>query len=210
MRIVIAEDNVVLAQGLVLLLRQEGHEVAAVTSDVETFIAAVIAHRPDVTIVDVRLPPTFRHEGIHAALRARAEIPGQPVLVFSQYVEHSYARELLRAGGGVGYLLKDRVARVDDFLHALDHIARGGTVMDPEVLDQLITRHDPVATLTAREREVLELMAQGYANGEISRLLGVTDRAIHKHIGNIFAKLDLPAEDSGHRRVLAVLAFLSR
>ncbi len=210
MRIVIAEDNVVLAQGLVLLLRGEGHEVAAVTTDGDAFVDAVVEHRPDVTIVDVRLPPTFRHEGIRAALEARSRIPGQPVLVFSQYVEHSYARDLLRDGGGVGYLLKDRVARVDDFLRALHHIAAGGTVMDPEVLEQLITRHDPVSTLTAREREVLELMAQGYANGEIARLLTVTDRAIHKHVGNIFAKLDLPAEDSGHRRVLAVLAYLSR
>ncbi|WP_327145205.1 response regulator transcription factor [Nocardia sp. NBC_01327] len=210
MRIVIAEDNVVLAQGLVLLLRAEGHEVAAVTTDGDSFVDAVLEHRPDVTIVDVRLPPTFRHEGIRAALRVRSLVPGQPVLVFSQYVEHSYARDLLRAGAGVGYLLKDRVARVEDFLRALHHIAEGGTVMDPEVLDQLITRHDPVATLTAREREVLELMAQGYANSEIARLLTVTDRAIHKHIGNIFTKLDLPAEDTGHRRVLAVLAYLSR
>lgn len=206
----IAEDNVVLAQGITLLLRAEGHEVVALTADADAFVAAVVEHRPEVTIVDVRLPPTFRHEGIRAALRVRAQIPGQPVLVFSQYVEHSYARDLLRDGGGVGYLLKDRVARVDDFLRALSHIAEGGTVMDPEVLEQLMTRHDPVATLTAREREVLELMAQGYANAEIARRLTVTDRAIHKHIGNIFSKLDLPAEDSGHRRVLAVLAYLSR
>ncbi|MEV4127460.1 response regulator transcription factor [Nocardia sp. NPDC049707] len=210
MRIVIAEDNAVLAQGLVLLLRAEGHEVAAVTTDGDSFVDAVVEHRPDVTIVDVRLPPTFRHEGIRAALRVRSRIRGQPVLVFSQYVEHSYARDLLRDGGGVGYLLKDRVARVDDFLRALHHIAEGGTVMDPEVLEQLMTRHDPVATLTAREREVLELMAQGYANGEIARLLTVTERGIHKHIGNIFAKLDLSTEDTGHRRVLAVLAYLRR
>ncbi|MGF6882975.1 DNA-binding NarL/FixJ family response regulator [Nocardia sp. GAS34] len=210
MRVVIAEDNVVLAQGLVLLLREEGHEVAAVTIDGQSFIAAVAEHRPDVTVVDVRLPPTFRHEGIRAALEVRSRFPGQPVLVFSQYVEHSYARDLLRDGGGVGYLLKDRVARVDDFLRTLQHIASGGTVMDPEVLEQLMTRHDPVSTLTGREREVLELMAQGYANGEIALRLQVTERAIHKHVGNIFAKLDLPAEDSGHRRVLAVLAYLSR
>lgn len=210
MRIVIAEDNVVLAQGLVLLLREDGHHVVAVTTDAPSFIEAVLEHRPDMTIIDVRLPPTFRHEGIRAAQRIRTLIPGQPILVFSQYVEHTYARDLLQAGGSIGYLLKDRVARVDDFLHALHHVAAGGTVMDPEVLDQLITRHDPITTLTPREREVLDLMAQGYANAEIARLLTVTDRAIHKHITNIFTKLDLPPEDSGHRRVLAVLAYLSR
>ncbi|MEU0501759.1 response regulator transcription factor [Nocardia sp. NPDC005998] len=210
MRIVIAEDNVVLAQGLSLLLEKVGHEVVAIAGDGDSFVAAVGEHRPDVTIVDVRLPPSFRHEGIRAALRVRSEIPGQPVLVFSQYVEQSYARNLIRDGGGVGYLLKDRVARVDDFLRALHHIAEGGTIMDPEVLDQLMTRHDPVSTLTPREREVLELMAQGYANGEIARKLTVTDRAILKHIGNIFTKLDLPAEETGHRRVLAVLAYLSQ
>ncbi|MFI1916808.1 response regulator [Nocardia sp. NPDC020380] len=210
MRIVIAEDNVVLAQGLVLLLREDGHEVVAVTTDAPSFVEAVLEHRPDMTIIDVRLPPTFRHEGIRAAQQIRTLIPGQPILVFSQYVEHTYARDLLQAGGSIGYLLKDRVARVDDFLHALHHIAAGGTVMDPEVLDQLITRHDPITTLTPREREVLDLMAQGYANAEIARLLTVTDRAIHKHITNIFTKLDLPPEDSGHRRVLAVLAYLSR
>ncbi|WP_167477689.1 response regulator transcription factor [Nocardia arthritidis] len=210
MRIVIAEDSAVLAEGLRLLLRSAGHEVVARADDAEGFLAAVLAHRPDATIVDVRLPPTFRDEGIKAALAVRERLPGQPVLVFSQYVERTYALELLSDGsGGVGYLLKDRVARVDEFIRALEHVAAGGTTMDPEVVAQVLNRHDPLAALTAREREVLALMAQGYSNAELARLLTVTERAVHKHIGNIFAKLDLPPEESGHRRVLAVLAYLS-
>lgn len=210
MRIVIAEDNVILAEGLALLLRTEGHEVLGVAGDGEAFVAAVAEHRPDVTVVDVRLPPTFRDEGIRAALRVREAVPGLPVLVFSQYVEQTYAVELLAdRRGGVGYLLKDRVARVAEFLQALEIVAGGGTVMDPQVVEQLMARrNDPLAALIPREREVLALMAQGFANGEIARKLVVTERAVHKHVGNIFAKLDLPAEDSGHRRVLAVLAYL--
>jgi DNA-binding NarL/FixJ family response regulator len=209
-RVVIAEDNVVLAEGLALLLRAEGHEVVAQVSDGEALVEAVLGERPDVAVVDVRLPPSFRDEGLRAALRIRRERPGQPLLVFSQYVERSYALELLSdRAGGIGYMLKDRVARVEEFLRALEHVAAGGTSMDPEVVSQVLARHDPLTALTGREREVLGLMAQGFANGEIARRLVVTERAVHKHVGNIFAKLDLPAEDSGHRRVLAVLAYLS-
>lgn len=210
MRIVIAEDNVILAEGLALLLRTEGHEVLAVAGDGDGFVAAVAQHRPDATVVDVRLPPSFRDEGIRAALRVREAVPGLPVLVFSQYVEQTYAVELLAdQRGGVGYLLKDRVARVAEFRNALEIVRSGGTVMDPQVVEQLMARrHDPLAALTPREREVLALMAQRFANGEIARKLVVTERSVHKHVGNIFAELDLPAEDSGHRRVLAVLAYL--
>jgi DNA-binding NarL/FixJ family response regulator len=209
-RVVIAEDNVVLAEGLALLLRAEGHEVVAQVSDGEALAEAVLGERPDVAVVDVRLPPSFRDEGLRAALRIRRERPGQPLLVFSQYVERSYALELLSdRAGGIGYMLKDRVARVEEFLRALEHVAAGGTSMDPEVVSQVLARHDPLTALTGREREVLGLMAQGFANGEIARRLVVTERAVHKHVGNIFAKLDLPVEDSGHRRVLAVLAYLS-
>ncbi|UJW34483.1 response regulator transcription factor [Saccharothrix sp. AJ9571] len=210
MRVLIVEDNVLLTEGLKLLLSTAGHEVVDTVTDGAAFVEAAARHRPDVSIVDVRLPPSFTDEGVRAALRARRETPGLPVLVLSQYVEQTYAGELLSSGeGGVGYLLKDRVARVAEFLDALERVAGGGTAMDPEVVAQLLTRrHDPLAALTAREREVLELMAQGFANGEIAKRLVVTDRAVHKHIGNIFAKLDLPPDEAGHRRVLAVLAFL--
>jgi DNA-binding NarL/FixJ family response regulator len=214
LRVVIAEDNVLLSEGLNLLLRSSGIEVVATAIDGTAFVAAVREHRPDVTIVDVRLPPTFRDEGLRAALEVRAEFPGLPVLVLSQYVEETYAGELLADGGGaVGYLLKDRVSRVDQFVDALRRVADGGTVMDPEVVAQLLVRrrsHDPVSTLSPREREVLGLMAEGHANGDIATKMTVTERAVHKHIGNIFAKLDLPPSDSGHRRVLAVLAYLNR
>jgi DNA-binding NarL/FixJ family response regulator len=215
LRVVIAEDNVLLSEGLNLLLRSSGIEVVATAIDGTAFVAAVREHRPDVTIVDVRLPPTFRDEGLRAAIEVRAEFPGLPVLVLSQYVEETYAGELLADGGGaVGYLLKDRVSRVDEFVDALRRVAAGGTVMDPEVVAQLLVRrrsHDPVATLSPREREVLGLMAEGHANGDIATKLTVTERAVHKHIGNIFAKLDLPPSDGGgHRRVLAVLAYLNR
>ncbi|GAB3482335.1 response regulator transcription factor [Nocardiopsis coralliicola] len=210
MRIVIVEDNAILAEGLELLLTSSGMRVEAVAGDSAEFLDAVRAHRPDAAVVDVRLPPEFRDEGVRAALQARREIPGLPVLVFSQYVERVYARDLLADGsGGVGYLLKDRVARVGDFLDALHRVAAGGTALDPDVVGQLLTRRaDPLSALTAREREVLGLMAQGLGNGEIAGRLVVTDRAVHKHIGNIFAKLGLAPEDGGHRRVRAVLAFL--
>ncbi|MFG2004845.1 LuxR C-terminal-related transcriptional regulator [Spirillospora sp. NPDC048911] len=212
MRVVIAEDNVLLSSGLELLLSTRGFDVAAIAQDGPGFIAAVAEHRPDITIVDVRLPPTFRDEGIHAALQARREHPGLPVLVLSQYVEQQYAGELISdARGGVGYLLKDRVSRVSAFIDALRQVAAGGTVMDPEVITQLLARHahDPIAGLTPREREVLALMAEGKDNTTIAARLVITENAVHKHIGNIFAKLGLSPADSGHRRVLAVLTYLS-
>jgi DNA-binding NarL/FixJ family response regulator len=212
MRVVIAEDNVLLSTGLELLLASRGFQVAAVAADLEAFLAAVDEHRPDVTIVDVRLPPSFRDEGIRAALQARRRHPGLPVLVLSQYVEQEYATQLLStAPSGVGYLLKDRVSRVDEFIDALKRVAAGGTALDPEVVAQLLTRRggDPVATLTRREREILALMAQGHDNTTIAAQLVITDNAVHKHIGNIFSKLGLAATDSGHRRVLAVLAYLN-
>ena len=211
MRVVIAEDNVLLSTGLELLLGRAGFQVAAVAGDADGFLDAVREHRPDVTIVDVRLPPSFRDEGIRAAIQARREHPGLPVLVLSQYVEQQYAAELLgTAGGGVGYLLKDRVSRVDDFVDALRRVAAGGTAMDSEVIAQLVQRAgDPVAALTPREREVLASMAQGHDNDTIARRLVITDNAVHKHIGKIFAKLGLAVTDSGHRRVLAVLTYLN-
>jgi DNA-binding NarL/FixJ family response regulator len=210
-RVVIAEDNVLLSTGLELLLNRAGFRIDAIADDAEGFLTAVREHRPDVTIVDVRLPPSFRDEGIRAALRARREHPGLPVLVLSQYVEQQYAAELLAtAGGGVGYLLKDRVSRVDEFVDALRRVAAGGTAMDPEVIAQLVQRAgSPLAALTPREREVLGLMAQGHDNAAIGAQLVVTDNAVHKHIGNIFAKLGLAVTDTGHRRVLAVLSYLN-
>ncbi|MET8545590.1 response regulator transcription factor [Kitasatospora sp. NPDC004799] len=214
MRVVIAEDNVLLSSGLELLLTAKGIEVAAIAQDAPGFVAAVTEHRPDATIVDVRLPPSFRDEGIHAAIRARRLRPGLPVLVLSQYVEQQYAGELISDGrGGIGYLLKDRVSRVSEFVDALRRVAAGDTVMDPEVIGQLLTaRHarDPIAALTPREREVLALMAEGKDNTTIAARLVITDNAVHKHIGHIFAKLGLSPTDSGHRRVLAVLTYLSR
>jgi DNA-binding NarL/FixJ family response regulator len=208
---VIAEDNVLLSTGLELLLNRVGFQIVAITDDAAGFLTAVRDHRPDVTIVDVRLPPSFRDEGIRAALQARREHPGLPVLVLSQYVEQQYAAELLSTtGGGVGYLLKDRVSRVDEFVDALRRVAAGGTAMDPEVIAQLVQRAgDPIAALTHRERQVLALMAQGHDNDTIAHRLVITDNAVHKHIGNIFAKLGLAVTDSGHRRVLAVLTYLN-
>ncbi|MEW2432973.1 response regulator transcription factor [Streptomyces caniferus] len=212
MRVVIGEDNTLLREGLVLLLTSVGHEVVAVAADGPEVLPALLAHRPDAAVLDVRMPPSFRDEGLRAALAARREIPGLPVLVLSQYVEETYAVELLADGaGGVGYLLKDRVGRVEEFLSALERVAAGGTALDPEVVSELLTRRrdDPLDALTPREREVLQLMAQGRDNATIARLLVVSDRAVSKHIGSIFAKLGLPASDSGHRRVLAVLAYLN-
>ncbi|GAA2521339.1 response regulator [Winogradskya humida] len=211
MRVVIAEDNVLLSTGLELLLGRYNCQVAAVVDNAADFLTAVRDHQPDVTIVDVRLPPSFRDEGIRAALRARREHPGLPILVLSQYVEQQYAAELLATtGGGIGYLLKDRVSRVEEFVDALHRVAAGGTAMDPEVIAQLVQHAgDPIATLTAREREVLALMAQGRDNTTIGHRLHITDNAVHKHIGNIFAKLGLAITDTGHRRVLAVLTHLN-
>ncbi|MEU9297209.1 response regulator transcription factor [Streptomyces sp. NPDC048266] len=212
MRVVIAEDNALLREGLVLLLTSSGHEVAGVAATGPEILPLLMEHRPDVAVLDVRLPPGFRDEGLRAALAAREQLPDLPVLVLSQYVEETYAAELLGGGArGVGYLLKDRVGRVDEFLDALERVAAGGTALDPEVVTELLARRrdDPLKSLTPREREVLELMAQGHDNGTIARSMVVTERAVHKHIGNVFLKLGLPPSDSGgHRRVLAVLAYL--
>ncbi|KFF98296.1 LuxR family transcriptional regulator [Streptomyces scabiei] len=211
MRVVIAEDNALLREGLVLLLTSAGHEVPAVAGSGPEILPALLEHRPDVAVLDVRMPPAFRDEGLRAALEARRRIPGLPVLVLSQYVEESYAAELLGGGAsGVGYLLKDRIGRVDEFLDALDRVAAGGTALDPEVVTELLARRkdSPLDSLTPREREVLKLMAEGHDNATIARALVVTERAVSKHIGNVFLKLGLPTSDSGHRRVLAVLAYL--
>jgi DNA-binding NarL/FixJ family response regulator len=210
-RVVIAEDNALLREGLVLLLTTGGHEVAAVADTGPDVLPALLEHRPDAAVLDVRLPPGFRDEGLRAAIAARKQIPGLPILVLSQYVEETYAAELLAGGAeGVGYLLKDRIGRVEEFLDALDRVAAGGTALDPEVVSQLMaSRHDPLAALTPREREVLGLMAQGLDNGTIAATLVITERSVSKHIGAIFTKLGLPHTDSGHRRVLAVLAYLN-
>lgn len=212
MRVVIAEDNALLREGLVLLLTSSGHEVVAVAGSGPEVLPALLEHRPDVAVLDVRMPPGFRDEGLRAALAARTEIPGLPVLVLSQYVEESYAAELLGGGAsGVGYLLKDRVGRVDEFLDALERVASGGTALDPEVVSELLVRRrdSPLDSLTPREREVLQLMAEGHGNSAIAEALVVTERSVSKHIGNVFLKLGLPPSDSGHRRVLAVLAYLN-
>jgi DNA-binding NarL/FixJ family response regulator len=207
---VILEDNPILAEGLGLLLGNSGFEVAAVAGDADQFAKALAEHQPDIAVVDVRLPPTFTDEGLRAAIEARRLRPGFPVLVFSQYVEEVYAAELLAAGSeGVGYLLKDRVSRVDEFMEAVRRVANGGTVLDPEVVSQLMVRRsDPLERLTPREREVLALMAEGLGNTAIGQKLVISEGAVHKHVGNVFLKLDLPPTDSGHRRVLAVLAHL--
>jgi len=211
-RVVIADDAVLLREGLVRLLAENGHDVVAAVGDGPGYVAAVTAHRPDVSVVDVRMPPTHTDEGLRAAVEARAAVPGTPVLVLSQYVEVSYADDLLADGrGGVGYLLKDRVADVGDFLDGLARVAGGGTALDPEGVAQLFARRrrrDPLAALTAREREVLGLMAEGRSNTAIARHLVVTDGAVEKHVRNIFTKLGLPPDEEQHRRVLAVVQHL--
>jgi DNA-binding NarL/FixJ family response regulator len=209
-RVIILEDNPILAEGLSLLLDNSGFQVAAIATDADQFAKAIAEYEVDIAIVDVRLPPTFTDEGLRAAIEARRVRPGLPVLVFSQSVEEVYAAELLAAGSeGVGYLLKDRVSRVDEFLEAVRRVAGGGTVLDPEVVSQLmVKRSSPLDRLTPREREVLALMAEGLGNTAIGEKLFISDGAVHKHVGNVFLKLDLPPTDSGHRRVLAVLAYL--
>ncbi|MFG1797074.1 response regulator [Nocardia sp. NPDC049149] len=212
MRVMIAEDDALLREGLVLLLSTAGIDVVAAVDNADDFLTAVAADRPDAVVVDIRLPPTFTDDGLRAAVRAREIHPGLPVLVLSSWVEDSYAAELLGDGaGGVGYLLKERVGKVDRFLDSLRRVAAGGTAMDPEVISQLLVRRkadDPMAALTAREREVLALMAEGHTNGTIAERLVVSEGAVHKHIRSIFAKLGLSTEDVGHRRVLAVLTYL--
>ena len=212
LRIVVADDAVLLREGLVRLLTEDGHHVVAAVGDGPALVEAVLAHRPDASVVDVRMPPTHTDEGLRAAISARAQLPGTPVLVLSQYVEVSYAAELLADGSGaVGYLLKDRVARVEEFLDALDRVAGGSTVLDPQVVSQLLAgqrRQDPLQALTARERQLLALMAEGHSNTAIARQLALSNSAVEKHIGNVFAKLGLPPDDAQHRRVLAVLAYL--
>jgi DNA-binding NarL/FixJ family response regulator len=212
MRVVIADDAVLLREGLIRLLAENGHEVVAAVGDGPSLVSAVAKHTPDVSIVDVRMPPSHTDEGLRAAVEARATVPGTPVLVLSQYVEVSYADDLLADGrGGIGYLLKDRVSEVGDFLDGLSRVAAGGTVLDPEVVAQLFARRrrgDPLRTLTAREREVLGLMAEGRSNTAIAKHLVVTEGAVEKHVRNIFTKLDLPPDEEQHRRVLAVLAYL--
>jgi DNA-binding NarL/FixJ family response regulator len=212
MRIVIAEDAAVIRAGLVEILTDRGHEVAAAVGDAEALKAAVAEHHPDVAITDVRMPPNYTDEGLRAAIEIRRDQPGIGILVFSQYVETRYAADLLAMGsGGVGYLLKDRVADVSEFTGAIARIAAGGTALDPEVVTGLLnaTRHaSALAGLTARERDVLALMAEGRSNGAIADHLVVSERAVEKHISNIFSKLGLPPSDSDHRRVLAVLAYL--
>ncbi len=211
MRVVLAEDSMLLREGLVRLLDEAGCTVVDAVGDAQALVASVVEHRPDVAVVDVRMPPSYTDEGLRAAIEARRQVPGTGVLVLSQYVEESYAGDLLADGaGGVGYLLKDRVSALADLSDALERVVAGGTVLDPEVVAQLFARRrrDPLDRLTAREREVLGLMAEGRTNAAIARTLVVTDGAVEKHISSIFTKLDLPPSDDDHRRVLAVLAWL--
>lgn len=215
MRVVIAEDSVILRAGLVEVVTDRGYEVAAAVGDADALRAAVADHRPDVAVVDIRMPPTYTDEGLRAAVALREDHPGLGVLVFSQYIETRYATTLLgqspRGAAGVGYLLKDRVAEVGEFVDALARVAEGGTALDPEVVTQMLgaRRHDALDTLTPREREVLAMMAEGRSNTAIAAVLVVTERAVEKHISNIFAKLDLPPSDGQNRRVLAVLRYLN-
>ncbi len=213
LRVVVADDSVLLREGLVRLLAENGHDVVAAVGDGPSLVAAVEQHRPDVSVVDVRMPPSHTDEGLRAAVEARKRVHHTPVLVLSQYVEMSYADDLLAdRAGAVGYLLKDRVAAVTEFLDALDRVASGGTVLDPEVVAQLLVRRrrdDPLRELSPREREVLGLMAEGRSNISIARNLVISDGAVEKHVRNIFTKLTLPPDLKQNRRVLAVLAYLS-
>ncbi len=212
MRVVVAEDLFLLRDGLTRLLAAHGFEIAAAVDTAPGLLCALLEQRPDVAIVDVRLPPSFADDGLQAALAARQQVPGLPVLLLSQYVEQLYARELLAdQSGAVGYLLKDRVFNDDQFVDAIRTVAAGGTVMDPDVVTKLLgrrARDEPVTRLSAREREVLGLMAEGRSNAAIAEALVVTERAVEKHVTSIFSKLDLAPTVEDHRRVLAVLAYL--
>jgi DNA-binding NarL/FixJ family response regulator len=211
-RAVVAEDLALLRDGLVRLLEAEGIEVVAALDDGSSILPTLLELRPDVAVLDVRMPPTFANEGLVAAIEARRQVAALPVLVLSQYVEPLYARELLSDGAGaVGYLLKDRVMDVGEFVDAVRRVAAGGTVMDPDVVAQLLDRRSgagPVERLTPREREVLGLVAQGRSNAAVASALVVSEKAVSKHIANILQKLDLPPSDDDNRRVLAVLAYL--
>jgi len=212
-RVVIGEDLTLLRDGLVRLLTAYGMEVVEATDNAPSLLRALLAHKPDVAVIDVRLPPSYTDEGLRVAITAREQLPGLPVLVLSQHVEPLYAKELLAQGhGALGYLLKDRVSDLDRFVEAVNTVARGGTAMDPEVVSQLLSRHarsEPLRQLTQREREVLALMAEGRANAGIAARLVITEKAVSKHINRIFLKLGLlPAEDD-NRRVLAVLSYLN-
>jgi DNA-binding NarL/FixJ family response regulator len=212
MRVVVADDSVLLREGVVRLLEEKGFDVVAQAGDAEDLIRKVNAHKPDVAVVDIRMPPTNTDDGLRAALEIRAAHPNTGVLVLSQYVEEGYALDLVgESAGGVGYLLKDRVADVDRFVDSVKRVAEGGSALDPEVVAQLVgraRRDDPLAELTPREREVMELMAEGRSNNAIATQMTVTERAVEKHVTAIFGKLGLPPAPEDHRRVLAVLAFL--
>ncbi|MEU3496638.1 response regulator transcription factor [Kitasatospora cineracea] len=211
MRAVIAEDSVLLRIGIVKVLESEGYEVAAAVGDAEALLAAVEEHRPQIVVADVRMPPGFTDEGVRAALMIRQQWPDTAVVLLSQFVEERYAADLLAKNtSGVGYLLKQRVANVDEFVEALQRVAGGGTALDPEVVAQLLLRRDrdPLHRLTPRERDVLALMAEGRSNTAIAESLVVSDSAVSKHINSILTKLDLPPAEDTHRRVLAVLRFL--
>ena len=212
MRVVVADDSVLLREGVVRLLEENGFEVVGQAGDAEDLIRKVNAHKPDVAVVDIRMPPTNTDDGLRAALEIRAELPDTGVLVLSQYVEEGYALDLVgESAGGVGYLLKDRVADVERFVDSVKRVADGGSALDPEVVSQLVgraRRDDPIDELTPREREVLELMAEGRSNQAIAEHMIVTERAVEKHVTSIFGKLSLAPAPADHRRVLAVLAFL--
>jgi DNA-binding NarL/FixJ family response regulator len=212
MRVVVADDSVLLREGVVRLLEENGFDVVGQAGDADDLIRKVRAHKPDVAVVDIRMPPTNTDDGLRAALEIRAELPDTGVLVLSQYVEEGYALDLVgESAGGVGYLLKDRVADVDRFVDSVKRVADGGSALDPEVVSQLVgraRRDDPIDELTPREREVLELMAEGRSNNAIAEQMIVTERAVEKHVTSIFGKLGLAPAPEDHRRVLAVLAFL--
>ncbi len=212
MRVVIAEDLALLRDGLVRLLRDNGFEVVAAVQDGHGLVRAIADERPEIAIVDIRLPPTFRDEGLRAALEARKHVPETAILIVSQYVEHTYANELLSDGReGIGYLLKDRIMDVDEFVEAVRRVAGGGTALDPEVVSQLLSRRAnerPLERLTPREREVLALMAEGRSNAGIAQELVLTVGAVEKHVANILQKLRIPPSESDHRRVLAVVTYL--